>query len=259
MSRPEYPTGSGASDAVVKLLEFYGVDAGVMRDPAFHEPWDEGKAEHEQFNEYFAEPEGGMAKFVGEGHDRRKLEEVRPSPGRKCFIADLRSARQCGYAENEGIYKISNPAHSAIQEASKTMSTLARHRAYAVNVPQSVGGWITIKRAEEYLDKPWWFLVEVARQNRKARFQLLASCDADEDPYDEGTMCKVEAYRNTQGLSHDWFRPARIYLKVGTDIPWDNVPSLIHITDHVSAAGILKVGMIRTMGAHEGRSATMLR
>ena len=110
------------------------------------------------------------------------------APGRKCFIADLRSARQCGYAENERIYKISNPAHSAIQEASKIVSTLARHRAYAVNVPESVGGWITMKRAEEYLDKPWWFLVEVTRQNRKARFQLLASCDADKDPYDEGTM-----------------------------------------------------------------------
>ena len=137
MARPEYPAGSEAVDAVVKVLEFYGVDAGVMRDPEFHEPWDDGVAETVQFNATYAEPEGGMAKFVGEGHDRRMLEVVRPSPRRKCFIADLRSAHQCGYLENKRIYKISNPAHSAIQEASKTMSTLARHRAYAVNVPKS--------------------------------------------------------------------------------------------------------------------------
>ena len=84
-----------------------------------------------------------MGKCPGEGHDRRKLEEVKPSLGRKCFIADHRSARQCGYAKTERIYRISNPAHSAIQETSKIVSKFARHRAYAVKVPQSMGGWIT--------------------------------------------------------------------------------------------------------------------
>ena len=33
--------------------------------------------------------------------DRRLMEEARPSAGRKCFIADLRSARQCGYSPTE--------------------------------------------------------------------------------------------------------------------------------------------------------------
>ena len=59
------------------------------------------------------------------------------------------------------------------------------------------------------------------------------------------TLCYVEGYRVTQGYSIEWLRPERCYLRVGDDVPWDNIPSLVHITTAENAAGILKVGMIR--------------
>ena len=36
--RATYPKGSDASDAVDAVLEFYGVDKGVIKDPAYCEP-----------------------------------------------------------------------------------------------------------------------------------------------------------------------------------------------------------------------------
>ena len=53
----------------------------------------------------------------------------------------------------------------------------------------------------------------------------------------DDTLCRVEGYRVTQGFSMEWLRPFMIFLRVGTGVPWDNVPSLIHSTDVVSAAG----------------------
>ena len=59
------------------------------------------------------------------------------------------------------------------------MTALARHNAPGHHVPMSTGGWITMERLEEYMQYPPWFLVEIMRSNKKARFQLLSSCDAD--------------------------------------------------------------------------------
>ena len=73
-------------------------------------------------------------------------------------------------------------------DVSKTMPLLARHRAYVENVPQSVGAWIRLSAVEEYTDKPRWFLIEVMRSSWKARFQIMSSCNADEDPSDLGTL-----------------------------------------------------------------------
>ena len=55
----------------------------------------------------------------------------------------------------------------------------------------------------------------------------------------------------------DWLRHERCYLRVADIVPWDNIPSLVHITTAENAAGILKVGMIRSMGSGGGRAATM--
>ena len=67
----------------------------------------------------------------------------------------------------------------------------------------------------------------------------------------------MSGYRVTQGFSMDWLRLERCYLRLGDAVPGDNIPSLVHITTAEGAAGILKVGMIRTMGAGGGRAATM--
>ena len=71
-------------------------------------------------------------------------------------------------------------------------------------------------------------------------------------PRGRGHACRVEAHKNTQGLPQDWLRPEWIFLEVGMGVPWDNVPSLIHVTDAIGVAGILKVGMVRTMGRAMG-------
>ena len=94
--RATYPKGSIAGDAMDAVLEFYGVDKGVIRDPAYCEPWESGAAAEDHFNASFAEPEGGMQK-LRIMHDRRCLMEIIPAAGRKCFIADLQNARQCRY------------------------------------------------------------------------------------------------------------------------------------------------------------------
>ena len=199
----------------------------------------------------FAEPEGSMQKFRAT-HDRRCLQEIKLAAGRKCFIADLKNARQCGYTRDQRVYRVGSPSHSAITEVSRTLSSLGRHRAPVVRIPMNVGDWIQPGLVEEYCSRPAWFLIEVTRSNVKARFQLLSSCDADWDPDDESTLCKV-----TQGFSMDWLRHERCYLRVGDAVPWDNIQSLVHITTAESAAGILKVGLIRTMGSGGGRAATM--
>ena len=49
----------------------------------------------EHFNQSYAEPEGGMTKFTVT-NDRRCLHEIKPDEGCKCFIADMRFARQRG-------------------------------------------------------------------------------------------------------------------------------------------------------------------
>ena len=69
------------------VLEFYGVDKGVVSDPAYCEPWEDGAAAMDCFNPSWAEPEGGMQKFRLT-HSRRCLQEIKPAAGRKCFIAD---------------------------------------------------------------------------------------------------------------------------------------------------------------------------
>ena len=62
--------------------------------------------------------------------------------------------------------------------------------------------------------------------------------------------CAVsKGYLVTQGFSMDWLRHERCYLSVGDAVSWDNIPSLVHITTAEGTAGIIKVGMIRTMGA----------
>ena len=53
-------------------------------------------------NESYAEPEGGMTKITVT-NDRHCLHEIKPDAGRKCFIADMRFARQCGYGKNERV------------------------------------------------------------------------------------------------------------------------------------------------------------
>ena len=57
-----------------------------------------------------------MTRFITMKQDRRSLHEIIPDEGRKCFIADLPSARQCGYGENERVYRVANPLHGATQE-----------------------------------------------------------------------------------------------------------------------------------------------
>ena len=114
-----------------------------------------------------------------------------------------------------------------------------------------------MRRLEEYMDFPPWFLVVIMRANVKARFQLLSSCDAALSPDDPGTMCSVEGYRVTQGYSIPWLRPDRMYLRLGKDVAWDNVPSMVHVTSLEAVAGILKVGMVRALGQSGGRNAVM--
>ena len=70
-------------------------------------------------------------------------------------------------------------------------------------------------------------------------------------------MCSVEGYRVTQGYSIPWLRPDRIYLRLGKDVAWDNVPSMVHVTSLEAVAGILKVGMVRALGQSGGRNAVM--
>ena len=115
-----YPSGS---DAVDLMLDFYGVDRGVLRDPAYCPPWEDGTSREAHFNLSDAEPEGGMTKFSRKG-DRRILAEIKPAAGRKCFIANLKSARQCGYTRNQRVYRVENPSHSAITDVSRTLSSL---------------------------------------------------------------------------------------------------------------------------------------
>ena len=90
--------------------------------------------------------------------------------GDKFLIADLSSARQCGYKATEHTYRVDNTSHSGIKVASMRMTALARHNAPAHLVPMSTGGWISMRRLMEYMDYPPWFLVEIMRANVKARF-----------------------------------------------------------------------------------------
>ena len=201
-----YPKGSEAGDAVDSMLEFYGVDKGVIRDPAYCEPWDDGAAEMDRFNSSWAEPEGGMQMFRTT-HDRRCLQEVKPAAGHKCFIADLNSARQCGYTRDQRVYWVDNPSHSVVTDVSRMLSSLARHQAPVLMVPMIVLGWIRMDSVEQFCSCPAWFMIEAMRANVKARFQLLSSCDAKDDPNVASTLCHVEGYRVTQGYSIEWLRP----------------------------------------------------
>ena len=49
--RASYPEGSEAGDAAEMILEFFGVDRGVVKDPAYVEPWDDDEARTRCFNE----------------------------------------------------------------------------------------------------------------------------------------------------------------------------------------------------------------
>ena len=73
------------------------------------------------------------------------------------------------------MYRVDNPSHSAIKDVSRTLSSLARHRAPVVLIAMSVGGWIRMDSVEQYCSRPAWLLIEVMRANEKARFQLLSS------------------------------------------------------------------------------------
>ena len=159
-----YPSGSDAGDAVDLVLDFYGVDRGVLRDPVYSPPSEDATAREAHFNLSDAEPEGGMTKFSMKG-DRRLLAEIQPAAGRKCFIENLKSARQCGYARNHRMYRVENPSHSAITEVSRTLSSLGRHRAPVVNMPMSTGGWIQLGLVVEYCSRPAWFLIEIMRSS----------------------------------------------------------------------------------------------
>ena len=47
-------------------------------------------------------------------------------------------------------------------------------------------------------------------------------------------------------------------MRLGTDVAWDNVPSMVHVTSLEAVQGILKVGIVRAMGQQGGRNAVML-
>ena len=193
-AKATYPSGSVAGDAVDEVLNFYGVDRGVLRDPAYHLPWEDTASREAHFNTSQGEPEGGMSKF-SLTNDRHVLAEIKPAAGRKCFIANLKSARQCGYERCQRIYRIENVKHSEIFRVSRTLSSLGRHRAPVIKMPMSTGAWIQLGLVVEYCQRPAWFLIEIIRSSEKARFQLLSSCAADEDPENHSTMCQVEGYR----------------------------------------------------------------
>ena len=95
------------------VLEFFGVDRGVVKDPAYSERWDDEAAERRCFNESCIAPVLGTG--LDAPRDDRKLYELVPRRNEKCFIADLRSARQCGYKPNEHAYRVNNPDHSVIK------------------------------------------------------------------------------------------------------------------------------------------------
>ena len=193
--RAIYPEGSDAGDAMDVVLDFYGVDRGVVKDPAYSEPWDDADAQERCFNESCVAPVLGREWTTPSGKfDERKLLEKKPKRNDKFFIADLRCARHCGYKPNVHAYRVNNPDHSVIKAVSMRLTALCRHQAPSLHVPMSTGGWIALEFAIEQLNFPGHFLVEVMRSKKKARFQLLASCDADQDPNDAGTMCSVEAY-----------------------------------------------------------------
>ena len=46
-------------------------------------------------------------------------------------------------------------------------------------------------------------------------------------------------------------------MRVGYDVTWDNVPSMVHVTLLEAVAGILKVGMVWARGQSGGRNAVM--
>ena len=99
--RAVYPEGSEAGDAMEVVLDYYGVDRGVVKDKAYSEPWDDGTAAKLCFNESCVSPMLGRGWTTPDGRfDERRLAEPRPNKGSKCFIADLCSARQCGYRAN---------------------------------------------------------------------------------------------------------------------------------------------------------------
>ena len=126
-----------------KILDFFGVDRGVVKDPAYAEPWDDAEAGRRCFNPSKVQPILGRGWTNIHGQfDERKLDELEPEKGDKFFIADLRSARQCGYKATEHTYRVHNPSHSVIKAASMRMTALARHNAPSHQVPMSTGGWI---------------------------------------------------------------------------------------------------------------------
>ena len=128
------------------VLEFFGVDRGVVKDPAYSEPWDDASAKERCFNESCIAPVLGREWTTpGGGFDERRLLEKRPKKNEKFFIADLCSARQCGFKPNEHAYRVHNPDHSMIKSASMRMTALCRHQAPGLHVPMSTGGWITME------------------------------------------------------------------------------------------------------------------
>ena len=100
--RASYPEGSDAGDAMEKILDFVGVDHGVVKDLAYDEPWDDDEARTRCHNPSRVRPilGKGWTDVHGRFDERKQLEPV-PEPGDKFFIADLRSACQCGYKATE--------------------------------------------------------------------------------------------------------------------------------------------------------------
>ena len=116
--RASYPEGSDAGDAMEVVLEFFGVDRGVVKDPAYAEPWDDESARERCFNTSCVAPVLGRGWTTPDGgFDERRLLEKKPEKGDKFFIADLRSARQRGYKPIEHTYRVDNPDHSMIKNA----------------------------------------------------------------------------------------------------------------------------------------------
>ena len=77
--KASYPEGSSAGDAVEKVLDFYGVDHGVVKYPAYVEPWDDDEARRLCFNKSCVYPVLGCGWTNPKGRfDDRKQEEVYP-------------------------------------------------------------------------------------------------------------------------------------------------------------------------------------
>ena len=80
--RASYPEGSDAGDATERILEFFGVDRGVVKDPAYVEPWDDDEARRRCFNQSCVYPILGRGWTDPNGRfDERKQLEILPAEG----------------------------------------------------------------------------------------------------------------------------------------------------------------------------------